>query len=119
MLSPKKLVKIARKLQMNDVKGRRKVSSPRGDGGARSCDTTAEKGTFVIYTLDKMRFVLPISYLSCYIFQELLKMSEEEFGVSSNEPIVLPCDSLFMNYIVSITCPAYWNKFRFGESHIF
>ncbi|PRQ50121.1 putative small auxin-up RNA [Rosa chinensis] len=64
--------------------------------------STADKGTFVIYTLDKRRFVLPLSYLSNYIFQELFKMSEEEFGISSSDPIVIPCDSRLMDYIVSL-----------------
>ena len=50
-----------------------------------------ENGTFVIYTIDNT------------IFQELFKMSEEEFGLStSSRPIVLPCDSLVMNYVVSL-----------------
>lgn len=102
MLSPKRFIKIARKLHMNDVMGRKKITSLRGVRGRRPCDTAAEKGTFVIYTLDKARFLLPLSYLSSYIFQELLKMSEEEFGVSSKERIILPCDSLLMNYIVSL-----------------
>ncbi|PQM33667.1 auxin-responsive protein SAUR64-like [Prunus yedoensis var. nudiflora] len=68
-------------------------------------DMVGEKGTFVIcyYTIDKSRFVLPLSYVSNYIFQELFKMSEEGFGVSSSRgPIILPCDSLFMNYILSL-----------------
>ncbi|XP_034214825.1 auxin-responsive protein SAUR65-like [Prunus dulcis] len=63
----------------------------------------SEKGTFVIYTIDERRFVLPLSYLSHCIFQELFKMSEEEFGLSSGSgTIILPCDSLFMNYMVSL-----------------
>ena len=59
-----------------------------------------DKGHFVVYTMDKRRFVIPLAYLSNSIFLELLKMSEEEFGLSSDGPILLPCDSVFMNYMV-------------------
>ena len=37
-------------------------------------DTVNEKGTFVVYTIDERSFVLPLSYLSNHIFQELFKM---------------------------------------------
>jgi len=30
-------------------------------------------------------------------------MSEEEFGVSSDRPITLPCDSEYMDYILSLS----------------
>ncbi|PHU00085.1 Auxin-responsive protein SAUR67 [Capsicum chinense] len=33
---------------------------------------------------------------------ELLNISEEEFGLPSGGPITLPCDSAFMDYIVSL-----------------
>ncbi|KAK0581809.1 hypothetical protein LWI29_018245 [Acer saccharum] len=57
----------------------------------------AEKGLFVIYTFDQKRFVIPLAYLSNVIFRELLKLSEEEFGLSSDEPIIaLQCNAAFM-----------------------
>lgn len=102
LLSPKKLIKMTRNLQKVPVIGRRKASSQRAADGNRRNTSAANKGTFVIYTLDERRFVLPLSYLSNYIFQELFKMSEEEFGISSRDPIVFPCDSRLMNYIVSL-----------------
>ncbi|BFG37950.1 hypothetical protein CerSpe_242240 [Prunus speciosa] len=103
VISPKRLIKIASKWQKRDAMGRNKNSSPSVVGNNWKNDVVGEKGTFVIYTIDKSRFVLPLSYLSNYIFQELFKMSEEEFGVSSSRgPIILPCDSLFMNYILSL-----------------
>ncbi|KAK9922753.1 hypothetical protein M0R45_031200 [Rubus argutus] len=105
MLNPKKLIRITRKLQNIRVIGRKKGSYL--GAGVVTCYKTnspmcADKGSFVIYTLDKRRFVFPLSYLSNYIFQELFKMSEEEFGISSHKPITFPCDSLLMNYIVSL-----------------
>ncbi|KAG4160303.1 hypothetical protein ERO13_D02G228533v2 [Gossypium hirsutum] len=60
------------------------------------------KGCFVIFTTDKRHFVIPLAFLSNCIFRELFKMSEEEFVLPSDGPITLPCDSVFMNYIISI-----------------
>ncbi|KAJ4847190.1 hypothetical protein Tsubulata_024787 [Turnera subulata] len=62
----------------------------------------AKKGHFVIYTTDCKRFAMPLAYLGNNIFQELFKISMEEFGFASDRPIVLPCDSVFMNYIVLV-----------------
>ncbi|TYJ44470.1 hypothetical protein E1A91_A03G227300v1 [Gossypium mustelinum] len=61
-----------------------------------------DNGHFVIYTIDQKRFVIPLAYLRNTIFMELLKMSEEEFGLPSDGPIRFPCDSVAMNYIVSL-----------------
>ena len=61
-----------------------------------------EKGHFVVYTSDKRRFMSPLAYLKSDIFVELFKMAEEEFGVVASGPIVLPCDSSFMEYAISI-----------------
>jgi hypothetical protein len=48
-----------------------------------------------------MRLAMPLEYLCSNIFQELLiKMFEEEFGLSSEGSIRLPCDAVFMNYMV-------------------
>ncbi|KAI5318098.1 hypothetical protein L3X38_037806 [Prunus dulcis] len=103
IISPKRLLKIASKWQKRDALGRSKNSSPRVVANNLMNSMVGEKGTFVIYTTDNTRFVLPLTYLSNYIFQELFKMSEEEFGLStSSGPIVLPCDSFFMNYVVSL-----------------
>ncbi|XP_039059743.1 auxin-responsive protein SAUR67-like, partial [Hibiscus syriacus] len=49
-----------------------------------------DKGHFVVYTMDKERFVIPLPYLKNSIFQQLFKMSGEEFGLSSDGPIRLP-----------------------------
>ena len=46
--------------------------------------------------------MIPLAFLSNSIFCELFKMSEEEFGLPSDGPITLPCDSVVMNYIVSL-----------------
>ncbi|XVE67250.1 hypothetical protein DITRI_Ditri08aG0145300 [Diplodiscus trichospermus] len=52
--------------------------------------------------MDKRRFVIPLAFLSNTIFYELFRMSEKEFGLPSDGPITLPCDSVVMNYIVTL-----------------
>ncbi|KAK4754807.1 hypothetical protein SAY87_008564 [Trapa incisa] len=89
MFSPKKLVKMA-------TVGRRRVPP------SSSSSTIAEKGHFVVYTVDGRRFEMPLSYLHSRIFHELFRMSEEEFGLSSEGPITLPCEASFMEYAVSL-----------------
>ncbi|PON61513.1 Small auxin-up RNA [Trema orientale] len=68
------------------------------------CRTTfvAERGHFVIYSSDHRRFMLPLTYLRHEIFQKLLKISEEEFGLSICGPLILPCDSVFIDSLVSL-----------------
>ncbi|PPR80471.1 hypothetical protein GOBAR_AA40241 [Gossypium barbadense] len=68
----------------------------------RITSSLVDNGHFVIYTIDQKRFVIPLAYLRNNIFMELLKMSEEEFGLPSDGPIIFPCDSVAMNYIVSL-----------------
>ncbi|TKY57587.1 Auxin-responsive protein SAUR62 [Spatholobus suberectus] len=62
----------------------------------------ADKGHFVVYTIDKGRFVVPLTYLRNNIFRELFRMSEEHFGLPTDGPIILPCDAPFMEYVVSL-----------------
>lgn len=87
MFSAKKLVKAA-------SMGRKKTPS--------STSLAAEKGHFVIYTVDRARFMMPLSYLQHEVFQELLRMSGEEFGISSERPITVPCDAACLEYVVSL-----------------
>ncbi|XWS55150.1 hypothetical protein CRYUN_Cryun10bG0150100 [Craigia yunnanensis] len=61
---------------------------------------TSGKGHFAVYTKDKKRFLVPLKYLNTNLFRELLKMSEEEFGIPVDRPITLPCDSTFLEYIM-------------------
>ncbi|KAL5791236.1 hypothetical protein ACOSQ2_006124 [Xanthoceras sorbifolium] len=108
MISAKRLIRMATKWQRQAAMGRIKRNSlPRANTEVdveSICNkaSLAEKGHFVIYTIDQKRFVIPLAYLSTDIFLELLKLSEEEFGMSSEEPITLPCDAAFLTYIVSL-----------------
>ncbi|XP_071700867.1 auxin-responsive protein SAUR64-like [Rutidosis leptorrhynchoides] len=90
MMTARKLVKMARKWQKEASKG--------------GCcnDKMANKGHFVVYTSDKNRFVIPLRYLNTNIFRELLRISEDEFGLPNNGPITLFCDSSLMTYLINI-----------------
>ncbi|KAJ9704637.1 hypothetical protein PVL29_002946 [Vitis rotundifolia] len=104
MINPKKLTRMV-KWQKVAALGRKRISLQRINKGAdaNSCSTStvAEKGHFVVYSSDRRGFVIPLAYLNSEIFRELLQMSEEEFGIQSDGPITLPCDSVFMDYVIS------------------
>ncbi|KAK9289735.1 hypothetical protein L1049_007894 [Liquidambar formosana] len=109
MISPKKLIRMARKWQKLAAMGRKRISLPQGPipiagQNADCCNTSlmVNKGHFVVYTNDQRRFVLPLAYLDNDIFKELFQMAEDEFGLPSNGPITLPCDAVFMEYVVSL-----------------
>ncbi|CAO2813690.1 unnamed protein product [Amaranthus hypochondriacus] len=84
---------MARKWQKLAAASRRRISWSK---------PVAEKGHFVVYTSDKRRFTIPLAYLKSEIFTELFRMAEEEFGIATSAPIMLPCDSSFMEYAISM-----------------
>ena len=99
MISPRKLMAMAKKWQkMAGIGRRRKICLPRDKNNSR----LADKGHFVVYSMDKRRFMVPLAYLSSTIFIELLRMSEEEFGLPRDGPITLPFDSAAIEYMVSV-----------------
>lgn len=105
MISPKKIIEAARTWHNGAFLKRRRICLSRNNVG--SCDQkskiqVAQKGHFVVYSIDKKRFVIPLCYLSHNIFKELFKMSEEEFGLPGAGPITLPCDAVFMEYVISL-----------------
>ncbi|KAJ4715918.1 Auxin-responsive protein [Melia azedarach] len=107
MISPKKLIKMAKKWQKLAASKRKRISFRRTTTKAvdeQSCSTssTTEKGHFVVYTADEQRFVIPLKYLNNNIIRQLFKIAEEEFGLPSSGPITLPCDAVFMEYVVSL-----------------
>lgn len=116
-ISPKKLIKMARTWRkMAALSRRSRISFPRLITNTtnydkvyaiiESCTTTSssvvDKGHFVVYTADERRFVMPLAYLKHNILRELFKMSEEEFGLSRDGPIMLPCDAMLMEYAVTL-----------------
>ncbi|XP_059462156.1 auxin-responsive protein SAUR68-like [Corylus avellana] len=100
MISLKKLIAMVRKWKkMAGINGRRSIPWPLPKLRYRQ---PAHKGHFVVYTADMKRFVVPLPYLSCKIFKELFRMSEEEFGLPTDGPITLPCDAAFMECVISV-----------------
>ncbi|XP_019188055.1 PREDICTED: auxin-responsive protein SAUR68-like [Ipomoea nil] len=102
MISSKKLINMAKKWQKFVMIRRKRISFSKQTEEVDSCSTPVSKGHFVIYTADQKRFVIPLSFLDNKIIRQLLEMSEEEFGLPSDGPITLPCDAVFMKYIVSL-----------------
>ncbi|XP_068645239.1 auxin-responsive protein SAUR64-like [Aristolochia californica] len=100
MMNPRKLVEIVRRLHEGGVVGRRGMS-PRREEFSGCLRTVADKGHFVVYSIDGGRFVVPLEFLGSALCKQLLRMSEEEFGLRSNSPIVLPCEAVVVDYIVS------------------
>ncbi|XP_010460727.1 PREDICTED: auxin-responsive protein SAUR61-like [Camelina sativa] len=102
MMNAKKLLKMAKKWQQKAALSRKRISYQRSTSSTTSRSAAAEKGCFVVYTSDIIRFAFPISYLRNSVFQELLKISEEVFGLSTSGPITLPFDSVFMEYLINL-----------------
>lgn len=46
--------------------------------------------------------MVPLACLTNHVFRKLLEMSEEEYGLSSNGPIIVPCDSALLEYVVTL-----------------
>jgi hypothetical protein len=108
MISIKKLITMARKWQKLAAMQRKRILYPRKDedlsvgGCSTSSSSVAEKGHFVVYSADQRRFVIPLAFLNNDVFRQLLEMSEEEFGIPGEGPIRIPCDGVFMDYIISL-----------------
>ncbi|XP_010242834.1 PREDICTED: auxin-responsive protein SAUR68-like [Nelumbo nucifera] len=107
MISTKKLLAMAKKWQKAAAIGRRRLSLGRSSADGEACynnpkQPVASKGHFVVYTVDKKRFVVPLAYLNNNIIRQLFRMSEEEFGLPGEGPITLPCDAVFMEYVISL-----------------
>ncbi|KAF9682781.1 hypothetical protein SADUNF_Sadunf05G0144100 [Salix dunnii] len=66
---------------------RRSNSLPRTWNG-ESTSVLADKGHFVVYSIDQSRFVIPsLVYLHSGILRALFESSKDEFGLPSDGPI--------------------------------
>ena len=106
MISAKKLIKLVRQWQKLASIKQKKITVPRMclDVDANDCSTSSiiEKGHFVVYSADQKRFMLPLEYLKKEIVRELLRLAEEEFRIPSYGPLTLPCDAVFLQYVISL-----------------
>ncbi|CAN1134704.1 Auxin-responsive protein SAUR61 [Linum perenne] len=103
-INPKRLLQIAKKWQTIAATREKHSPNPKTITQSNSIKISPKiptnRGHFVVYTADFKRFVLPLSYLEHAVFRELFQKSEEEFGVPCDGPIMVPCDSVFMENAV-------------------
>ncbi|KAK4740258.1 hypothetical protein R3W88_003955 [Solanum pinnatisectum] len=61
------------------------------------------KGHFVVYVgEDKIRYIVPISFLSHPEFQCLLRCAEEEFSFDHDKGITIPCEEFIFQSLTSM-----------------
>lgn len=105
MLSPKRLIEVARKWQKMATLGRKRISWITEDTFPqvnKRSKVVADKGHFMVYSSEGERFMVPLEFLNSWLFQELLRLSEEEFGFSGETPISLPCDAVLLEHVFSL-----------------
>uniref|UniRef100_A0A0E0LXR5 Auxin-responsive protein n=1 Tax=Oryza punctata TaxID=4537 RepID=A0A0E0LXR5_ORYPU len=104
MISSKKLAQLSKKWQGMGAIGRKRVTASEKEIiHHSSCSSSvAGKGNCVVYSCDGRRFEIPLAYLRTPVFVELLRMSQEEFGFSSDGRITLPCDTAVMEYVMCL-----------------
>jgi Auxin responsive protein len=105
MLSPKKLVQMAKKWQRMAALGRRRITFEKklSHRDADQCTSpSANEGHFVVYTIDGKRFMISLDYLNTTIVMQLFQLSEEEFGYTVDGPITLPCEAAFLEYAMDL-----------------
>ncbi|GAB2225190.1 hypothetical protein Droror1_Dr00005981 [Drosera rotundifolia] len=97
---------MVRKWQKLVIQSRKRISLPKPTTGRdeEPCTTSprVKKGHFVVYTGDRRWLVIPVAYLQNEIIVELLEAAEEHFGSLSDGPIILPCNGLLMEYLLSL-----------------
>nr|XP_043631633.1 auxin-responsive protein SAUR68-like [Erigeron canadensis] len=93
---------MARKWQNLAAIRRKSIALPRTSDVSHSDIANVDKGFFVVYTSDGIRFVIPLNFLKNDIFKELLDMAENEYGLQNDGPIRLPINGTFMQYTMSI-----------------
>jgi hypothetical protein len=99
MISSKKLTQLSKKWQVRLREGSQLTTVDKDP----SCSSVVSgKGNCVVYSSDGKRFEIPLTYLQTRVFAELLKLSQEEFGYTSDERITLPCDTAVMEYVMCL-----------------
>ncbi|CAN6198788.1 unnamed protein product [Urochloa humidicola] len=98
---------MAKKWQRMAALARKRLTSTPATETEGSCSTStssvAGKGHCVVYSADGQRFEVPLAYLGTAVFGELLNMSQEEFGFTSEDGrITLPCDAAVVEYVMCL-----------------
>jgi len=102
MISSKKLAQLSKKWQGMGAIGRRRVTTVDKEINPSCSSIVAGKGSCIVYSSDGKRFEIPLTYLRTTVFVELLKLSQEEFGFTSDGRITLPCDTAVMEYVMCL-----------------
>uniref|UniRef100_A0A453LJA6 Auxin-induced protein 6B n=1 Tax=Aegilops tauschii subsp. strangulata TaxID=200361 RepID=A0A453LJA6_AEGTS len=102
MVSAKRLSQMIRKWQRVAAIGRKRLMWTSAKEVDECCTSVAVKGHCAMYTADGRRFEVPLAYLGTTILGELLRMSQDEFGFTSNGRITLPCDAGVMDYVMCL-----------------
>ena len=72
------------------------------------------KGHFVVYVGEnRVRYVVPISFLTRPEFQLLLQQAEEEFGFDHDMGLTIPCDEAVFRSLTSMLGLTYLLVFCF------
>ncbi|OEL37664.1 Auxin-responsive protein SAUR36 [Dichanthelium oligosanthes] len=96
MISAKRLAQMARKRLMP-------IPAKESEESCSTSTSVAGKGHCVVYSADGRRFEVPLAYLGTVVFGELLMLSQEEFGFTSDDGrIMLPCDAAVVEYVMSL-----------------
>ncbi|WVZ91740.1 hypothetical protein U9M48_037870 [Paspalum notatum var. saurae] len=102
MISSKKLTQLSKKWQGIGTIGRKRVTTTEKEINTSCSSIVAGKGHCIVYSSDGKRFEIPLTYLRTAVFAELLKLSQEEFGFTSDGRITLPCDTAVMEYVMCL-----------------
>ncbi|KAK3138303.1 hypothetical protein QOZ80_5AG0367120 [Eleusine coracana subsp. coracana] len=102
MISTKRIAQLAKKWQRVTRLGRKHLTWGITKESDECCASVAGKGHCVVYTADGRRFEVPLAYLGKNVLKELLWMSHEEFGFTSDGRITLPCDAATMEYAMCL-----------------
>ncbi|KAF8022600.1 hypothetical protein BT93_F0190 [Corymbia citriodora subsp. variegata] len=95
MTSTEKILKVARKWQEVAAIGRKGISHL----STRRFSKKVSQGHFVVCSVDKRRYAIPLACLDTYI----LPMSKEEFGLLTDGAITMPFDATIIEYTISLT----------------
>ncbi|KAG9442110.1 hypothetical protein H6P81_017964 [Aristolochia fimbriata] len=98
MINPKKLVGLVLRRNELSVMGKRRTKTH----GRDEIIPDANKGYFVVYSNDGGRFGVPLEFLGSPLCKRLLRMSEDEFELYSNSPVVVRCEAGFIDNILSL-----------------
>ncbi|CAM0952834.1 unnamed protein product [Alopecurus aequalis] len=102
MVSTKRLSQMIKKWQRVAAIGRKRLMWTAANEVDECCTSVAVKGHCAMYTAEGRRFEVPLVHLSTRIIGELLKMSQDEFGFTSDGRITLPCDAATMEYVMCL-----------------